>query len=420
MGMAITTAAIPLGTIEAMKTLYDISDEERNAMRRYVADWSKNSVLIPFKDENGNMQYIDFSHLNAYDTLTRPIQTVLNKIEDGRADEDGIVDDAVLGLIESTKELLSPFVSESIWTEALQDVAPILGRDGTDSEGRRIWNPQDSIGDKLYKAVAHLVEAQAPLNWKQLERLGIAMMPIDSKGSFDERGNQYELGNEALGIAGLRRVDVDPNKSFNYKITDYKTGVRDSRNLFTAATLKGGIVSPKDIVDAYINANRALYNVNRELYEDIQAAKVLGMSSDKIRSDMQRRGEVNAFRSLNEAEFRPLTISDDLRRIFRTRASELGVADPFEAARDVINRIKDQLSIATLRGDLFPDIQNPLDINLVEGITDIVAGATLPNINTGFLGQGNVTIPNNTGLVYNENAPLANRIDTIAKVDSLI
>ena len=96
------------------------------------------------------------------------------------------------------------------------------------------------------------------------------------------------------------------------------------------------------------------------------------------------------------------------------------MADPFEAARDVINRIKDQLSIATLRGDLFPDIENPLDTNLVEGITDIVAGATLPNINTGFLGQGNVTIPNNTGLVYNENAPLANRIDTIAKVDSLI
>ena len=109
MGMAITTAAIPLGTIEAMKTLYDISDEERNAMRRYVADWSKNSVLIPFKNEEGKMQYIDFSHLNAYDTLTRPIQTVLNKIEDGRADEDGIIDDAVLGLIESTKELLCTF-----------------------------------------------------------------------------------------------------------------------------------------------------------------------------------------------------------------------------------------------------------------------------------------------------------------------
>ena len=420
MGMAITTAAIPLGTIEATKTLYDISDEEVNAMKRYVADWSKNSVLIPFKDDDGNMQYIDFSHLNAYDTLTRPIQTVLNKIEDGRADEDGIIDDAVLGLIESTKELLSPFVSESIWTEALQDVAPILGRDGTDSEGRRVWNEQDSIGDKLYKAVAHLVEAQAPLNWKQLERLGISMLPVDAKGSFDERGNQYELGNEALGIAGLRRVDVDPKKSFNYKITEYKTGVRDSRNLFTAATLKGGVISPKEIVDAYINANRALYNVNRSLYQDIEAAKILGTSSDFLYNRMDKRGEKKAFNSINEGEFRPLTLSKDLQQLFEIKANELGVANPYTQAESIIDRIRDVLSRVPLGGDLFPDIENPLDTSMVEGITDFVANAALPNINAGFLGQGNVTIPNNTGLVYNENEPLAKRIDTIAKVDSLI
>ena len=144
------------------------------------------------------------------------------------------------------------------------------------------------------------------------------------------------------------------------------------------------------------------------------------MSPDKIRSDMERRGERNAFRSLDEGEFRPLTISDDLRKIFRTRAAEIGQADPFEAARDVIDRIREQLSVATLRGDLFPDIENPLDTSMVEGITDFVANAALPNINAGFLGQGNVTVPNNTGLVYNENEPLAKRIDTIAKVDSLI
>jgi hypothetical protein len=403
-----------------MKTLYDISDEEREAMRRYVADWSKNSVLIPFKNEEGKMSYIDFSHLNAYDTLTRPIQTVLNKIEDGRADEDGIMDDFVLGLIESTKELLSPFVSESIWTEALQDVAPILGRDGRDSEGRAIWNPQDSIGDKMYKAVAHLVEAQAPLNWKQLQRLGISMLPVDAKGSFDERGNQYEFGNEALGIAGLRRVDVDPQKSFNYKITEYKTGVRDSRNLFTSATLKGGIVSPKDIVDAYINANRALYNVNRSLYEDIQAAKILGTSEDFLFDRMDNRGEKKAFNSINDGEFRPLTLSKDLQELFEIRANELGVPNPYAQAESIIDRIQDVLSRVPLGGDLFPDIQNPLDTNLVEGISEIVAGATLPNINTGFIGQNNVNLPNNLGLVYNENAPLAQKIDTIAKVDSLI
>ena len=246
------------------------------------------------------------------------------------------------------------------------------------------------------------------------------MMPVDAKGSFDERGNQYEFGNEALGIAGLRRVDVDPQKSFNYKITEYKTGVRDSRNLFTAATLKGGIVSPKEIVDAYINANRALYGVNRNLYEDIKAAQILGTSEDFLYDRMDNRGEKKAFNAINDGEFRPLTLSKDLQELFEIRANELGVANPYAQAESIIDRIQDALSRVTLGGDLFPDIQNPLDTNLVEGITDIVAGATLPNINTGFLGQGNVTIPNNTGLVYNENAPLANRIDTIAKVDSLI
>ena len=40
----------------------------------------KTLYLIPFKDEDGKLSYIDFSHLNAYDTVTRPIQTVLNKV----------------------------------------------------------------------------------------------------------------------------------------------------------------------------------------------------------------------------------------------------------------------------------------------------------------------------------------------------
>ena len=117
------------------------------------------------------------------------------------------------------------------------------------------------------------------MNWKQLGRLGLAMKPIDDLRRFDERGNEYNLGNELLGIAGLRRIEVDPRKSLNFKITDFKKGNIESRNLFTRATLKGGPVTPEEIVDAYINANRALYRVNRELYQEIDAAKILGMSN---------------------------------------------------------------------------------------------------------------------------------------------
>ncbi len=361
-GMALTTAALPLGTVAAAQAIYNVADEEIDAMRRYVADWSKNSVLVPFKDEDGKLSYIDFSHLNAYDTVTRPIQTVLNKVNAGRADEDGIVDDFVLGMIESTKELGSPFISESIWTEGLAD---IIVRRGRTQDNRQLWNEQDAVGDKISKSISHLVDTQTPLNWKQLTRLGLSIRPINDLGRFDERGNQYEFGNELAGIAGLRRVEVDPTKSFNYKITNYKKGIRNSRNLFTSATLKGGVVTPEQIVDAYINANRALYNVNRELYQDIEAAKILGMSDDALYDNMENRGERRAYDALSDGEFRPLTISKDVEELFDAKAREIGTTNAFFRASTVIDRIQDILSQASLDGDLFPDIQNPLSSTLL-------------------------------------------------------
>ena len=397
-GMALTTAALPLGTVAAAQAIYNVADDEIDAMRRYVADWSKNSVLVPFKDEDGKLSYIDFSHLNAYDTVTRPIQTVLNAVNSGRADEDGLIDDFVLGMVESTKELGSPFISESIWTEGLAD---IIVRGGRTRDDRQLWNEKDAVGDKISKSISHLVDTQMPLNWKQLTRLGLSIRPINDLGRFDERGNQYEFGNELAGIAGLRRVEVNPEKSFNYKITDYKKGVRNSRNLFTAATLKGGVVTPEQIVDAYINANRALYETNRELYLDMEAAKTLGMSEDKLAERMVNRGESTSFGFLTEGLFRPLTISGDVQGLFETKARELGVRNPFEQAYDVIGRIQEVLSEVPLVGDLFPDIKNPLSSELLPDLVGQAnqmlnnnpanaAMATAPT--TGFIGQGNVNI----------------------------
>jgi len=247
-----------------------------------------------------------------------------------------------------------------------------------------------------------LIETQTPLNWKQLTRLGLSIRPINDLGRFDERGNQYEFGNELAGIAGLRRVEINPEKSFNYKITDYKKGIRNSRNLFTSATLKGGVVKPEEIVDAYINANRALYETNRELFLDMEAAKTLGMSEDKLVTNMVNRGERKAYGFLNEGLFRPLTISRDVQGLFATKAEELGVSNPFEAAYDVIGRIQEVLSTVPLEGDLFPNIENPLRASLLpdtvaqanQMINNNPANAAMAAapVSPGFIGQGNTNI----------------------------
>jgi hypothetical protein len=383
LGMGATTAALPLATVTMFQAIGNIADEELEAMRRYVPEWSKNSVLVPFKNNEGKFSYVDFSHLNAYDTLTRPIQTVINAVNSGRADKDGIMDDFILGLIESTSELGQPFISESIWTEALQDIAPILGRAGRTADGREIYNQDpaiDPIGTKIAKSVAHLVEAQAPLNWRQLGRLGLAIRPIDDLGRFDARGNQYELGNELLGIAGLRRVDVDPSKSLNYKITSFKDGIRNARNIFTRRTLKGGVITPEEVVDAYIDANRALYEVNRRMYLDVNAAKILGMNTDSIAENMANRGERRAFGFLEEGLFRPYAVSRDVAELFETRSAEIGAPNAFEQAIDVIERIREVLSETSLEGDVFPPIENPFSNLPIPTLGPAAATPGLPGL----------------------------------------
>ncbi len=107
-GFTTTVAAVPYATQKMFQTIYDVTDEEREAIRRYVAGWSTNSTILPMKDEEGNFKYIDFSHANAYDTLIRPLQTVINAVADGQP-EDGIMDDFMKGMFTSMKEFGEPF-----------------------------------------------------------------------------------------------------------------------------------------------------------------------------------------------------------------------------------------------------------------------------------------------------------------------
>ena len=175
-GMALTTAVVPTALVTAGQMVYDVTKDEINALRRYVPKWSKNSTLIPLRNEDGTLSYIDFSHMNAYDLLLEPIQSVINSVESGRTDNNGIMSDFIFGLGEATKGIAAPFVTSSLWTEAVQDISPtlLMGRGGLDVEGRRIWNPNDTIGNKLWAQLKHLSSTLAPLNASQLRRLGLA------------------------------------------------------------------------------------------------------------------------------------------------------------------------------------------------------------------------------------------------------
>ena len=400
-GMALTTAIVPAGIATAAEMLYDVSKDEIEALRRYVPSWSKNSTLIPIRNNDGKLSYVDFSRMNAYDLIQRPIQTVINSVESGNSDKKGIMKDFISGMANATKEIASPFIESSLWVGALLDVLPtgILGRGGLDAEGRRIWNPNDKPGNKIMAQVGHLTEALAPLNANQLNRLFRSALPDDITLSMDKYGRQYDLGKELAGMVGLRAVDVNPENGIKYKINQFQKDVRNSRSLFTGKVLKGGPISPEEVVDAYINANRALYNTNRNLYKDVKAAETLGVSTNSIESIMDERGVGRTYEAFENGEFRPYSVSKAVKELFEFNASQINQPDAMQQAEDVIDRIEEVLGSASISSDSFPDIENPFRKSLLPEINlgSTPAGQLPPAVTgaaatPGFVGQQNVNL----------------------------
>ena len=371
-GFTTTVAAIPYATQKMFQVIYDVTDDEREAIRRYVAKWSKNSTILPMKDENGDFKYIDFSHANAYDTLVRPLQAVVNAVADGQS-EDGIMDDFMKGMFDSMKEFGEPFISESIWTEAAFDV---LLRGGRSREGYEVYNKEDSAGNKASKIFKHLVKTQMPGSIDQFERLDRAFKPINFvvKGKYDEYGQEYEFGDEFAGLFGFRAVKLNPERTIKFKVADYKKGVRDSGSLFTRETLKGGPIEPREIVEAYINANRALFNVKKNFMQDLNAAQILGISDEAYRANVDISSRERS--AIEQGIFRPYTPSVNIRQAFAENAAKIGMANPYESAADTIGSISEQLSGLSLNAAEFPTINNPL-------MPSIMDQRMLPNINTG-------------------------------------
>ena len=301
---------------------------------------------------------MDFSHANAYDTLIRPVQSIINQVAAGEKDNDGMMDDFILGSFVAMRELGEPFISESIWTEAVLD---IIARKGRTRSGSEVYNDKDLPGVKARKIMDHLVEAQMPFSLNQLKRIDKSIEAVDviTKGKYDDYGQDYEFGPEFAGLFGFRAIELNPERSIQFKVADYQDGVRNSRKLFTSNVLKGGPVEPYEIIDAYINANRALFSTRKEMVKDLEAAKILGMSNVDIAVATKGRLTKRDLGSLQIKFFKPYKLSDGIFAKFQENADKINVKNPVYDALGEINSILSQLSGLDL-DDEFPFIENKL------------------------------------------------------------
>jgi len=191
-----------------------------------------------------------------------------------------------------------------------------------------------------------------------------------------------------------------------FKVADYKQGARDSRSLFTRVTLKGGPIEPREVVDAYINANRALFANKKTLKADMDAAKLLNISEDGYYTALGgvSNREIGA---LEENIFTPMTISNEIYSAFEENAEKIGAANPLEAALDVISNLQEQMSNVSLTLDALPMFENPL-LPIMQDTPITPTSLNLPNIDSNLVSQqvsgsnyNNLTTQQKLDLLFN-------------------
>tara|TARA_R100001591_G_scaffold52625_2_gene62653 strand:- start:1586 stop:5737 length:4152 start_codon:yes stop_codon:yes gene_type:complete len=341
-GVATFGVALGKGLEEGAQLVAGVSNEQLNALREYLPEWSKDSTLIPIKQGN-QLYYIDFSHTNAYDILTLPLRAAMNGFDESRDKGAGVLasfDDAV---IRAASKFAAPFVEESIATQFLADV---FVRGGSTAEGRRLWNPEDEIGTKISNTLAELFRTASPGSIKQFQRLYLSGI-----GQKDQYNRGFKFLNEASGLLGFRIQNPFVQDGINFKISDNKRALTNSKKLFTSVAYRADATSA-EIVDAYNKANAAKLRNDQKLFKQIQAAKILGLSDREIRAVISERFSKNEAANLLRNRFTPIKVSDFAFQRMKENSQARDGSDVSRSVRRITNGIYRNL----FRTNIFDDV----------------------------------------------------------------
>ena len=356
-GLGTTLAIIPPTVVEGFRGLYGITRDELAAMRKFLPEWSRESTIIPSKDKDGNYYYTDFSHGFAYDTVVNPIQSVIANVEAGK--ERPLIEGMITGTTRALGRFLDPFISESIWVQALNDLYSRGGRTDTGSE---VWNPRDPEGDKMAKGIKHLVEALAPLSLPQISRT----VKAGIYGEDPETGRDLSLTGELGGFFGFRNQKMDFEESLGYKISDYNGALRDSRKFLPRPR---GKVDANDILKELVQGNASWFEAQKDMKQDIEAMRTLGYTDQQIGIIFDRRGKGKDFNSIRANRFTPFDIPEGLIDEYIRNAQVNGYDNPMTTQTfSVINSVLQELNRLYLDSDFPLDLLREFTIGNVSAL----------------------------------------------------
>ena len=394
-GMTIAAGVLPYGLVKGSQAIFGVSNEEADAANDFVAPWAKSSQKIYFRDpETDDLFYIDWSKNNVYDTLTRPFQSVLRNIQEGVMDDEVLIKGFVQGIAEAAGETASPFISESIYTEAFMD---IWGREGRTREGKQLYTEQTPGPEKIAIIMQHLGKTLLPTT-QPFQRTKKAITGEPGRGS-----ELYEIPYELAGIFGFRGIKVNPEKSMAFKLFEYQKAVSDSRRLFTGEIDVTEMRTASDVIRRYFVANKQIFNARKKMLNTMNNADTIGMAPDKMYEIFDKRGLKSEYDELSSGIFDPFFPSQRLEDVFDENARRAGIPNVYLEAEPTLRAIQSAMDQLTLYDDFYLNVEDFLPDTNPQGQSAL---PVTPQVSSQALATNNIPVAQ-TGLTPTEQALLS-------------
>ena len=130
-----------------------------------------------------------------------------------------------------------------------------------------------------------------------------------------------------------------------------------------------------------------MFGVRKEFQKDLEAADILNISSNAYRSATGRLSNIDV-NSVRNNIFRPITLSDEVRKAFAENAARIGVTNPLIDALPVISQLSADMRIISLSEPSFPFFENPL-LPITQDTPATPTSLNLPSIDANIVNNPN-------------------------------